>query len=261
MRTTAFVKSYFDAWNHSDPEAVAGHMAADGIYLDIPDNEQSSRDELIVDLKEFFDDNPHSYELIGEILEGRDTIAFQYRMYPPGLASRGDSGVCIHGAEFMTLRGDAALTITDYYDHQQGTRSQVPASRRALGPKYAKSGLSSAQLASYKERLERAMRTRQLYLRPNLTLPELARQVDCSVNHLSQAINSGFGMSFFDYLNQYRIEHAKGLLAECDGPATSVLNVAFAVGFNSNSAFYTAFRKFVGQAPAQYRTAHLLRTH
>jgi AraC-like DNA-binding protein len=62
-------------------------------------------------------------------------------------------------------------------------------------------------------------------------------------------------MTFFDYLSQYRIEQAKALLTELDGQNGAVLNIAFTVGFNSNSAFYTAFKKCVGQTPAQYRRA------
>ena len=105
------------------------------------------------------------------------------------------------------------------------------------------------------------MRSQRLYLRPDLTLPELAKAVGCSVNHLSQVINSGFGRSFFDYVNRYRIDRAKELLSELDGHADSVLNIAFSVGFNSNSAFYTAFKKAVGEAPAQYRRRLLRETH
>jgi AraC-like DNA-binding protein len=66
-------------------------------------------------------------------------------------------------------------------------------------------------------------------------------------------------MSFFDYLNRYRIEHAKELLSGMHGQSGAILNIAFAVGFNSNSAFYAAFKKRVGQTPAQYRRAHLRR--
>ena len=84
------------------------------------------------------------------------------------------------------------------------------------------------------------------------TLQTLARTVNCSVHHLSQVINAGFGKSFFDFLNQYRVEHAKALLSDCEAPG-AVLNVAFAVGFSSNSAFYAAFKKHVGQTPARYR--------
>lgn len=265
MRTAEFVQSYFDAWNHKDPEAVAGHLAADGTYLDVPDNERSSRDELVVELHEFFAGHRHRYDLVGDILEGRHTIAFQYRMRPPGASRASASEGCIHGAEFMTLRGDSALTITDYYEVPAAAQV-VPqilslASQRAHGPKYAKSGLTDAQLAHYKMKLERLMRSERLYLRPDLTLPELAKAVGCSVNHLSQVINSGFGRSFFDYVNCYRVDRAKELLSELDGHGDSVLNIAFSVGFNSNSAFYTAFKKAVGEAPAQYRRRLLQQAH
>ena len=256
MHAAEFVQSYFDAWNHRDPEAVADHLAVDGIYLDVPDNEQSSRDELIVDLKQFFSDHRHRYELIGEILEGTNTVAFQYRMYPPDHGLRAAAGDCIYGAEFMTMRGDAAMTITDYYETSGAARPANLAglaSRQAQARKYAKSGLTGDQLADYKGRLEQIMCSERVYLQPDLTLPGLALAVGCSVNHLSQVINAGFGMSFFDYVNRYRVEHAKALLAQFEGRGNSVLNVAFSVGFNSNSAFYTAFRKCVGQAPAQYR--------
>ena len=50
MRATAFVDSYIDAWNHCDPKAVADHLTADGIYCDIPINEQSTHDELVTNL-------------------------------------------------------------------------------------------------------------------------------------------------------------------------------------------------------------------
>ncbi len=30
MHATDFVESYFDAWNHHDPEGVADHLTADG---------------------------------------------------------------------------------------------------------------------------------------------------------------------------------------------------------------------------------------
>ncbi|MCP4302683.1 MAG: helix-turn-helix domain-containing protein, partial [Gammaproteobacteria bacterium] len=264
MGVTEFVESYFDAWNHRDPKAVADHLAADGIYCDIPENVQRSHDELIISLNDFFSTFRHRYELIGEILTSRDTVAFQYRMYPLGKVNEGKSAGSFHGAEFMTMHGDAAMTITDYYDIP-GTSPTSHLTRltprNAQKLKYAKSGLRGQQLLEYKDRLEQIMRSQQTYLRPDLTLPKLAGAVDCSVNHLSQVINSGFGMSFFDYLNQHRIEHARELLTKLDGQSDAVLNIAFTVGFNSNSAFYAAFKKCVGQTPAQYRRSQLNKAH
>ena len=82
MRATEFVESYFDAWNHRDPKGVADHLTADGIYCDIPENLQHSHDELIASLSDFFCNDRHRYELMGEILTRGDTIAFQYQICP-----------------------------------------------------------------------------------------------------------------------------------------------------------------------------------
>ena len=264
MRATKFVESYFDAWNHRDPIAVADHLATDGLYCDIPEHVQQTHDELIIYLNDFFSNYRHRYELIGDILKSRDTIAFQYRACPLGMAKKDGPPGSFCGAEFMTLHGNEAITITDYYDIPgvvQPSRLARLRSRETNGAKYAKSGLSSEQLGAYKDQLEQLMQSQQAYLRSDLTLPILAKEIDCSVNHLSQVINSGFGMSFFDYLNQYRIEHAKDLLSELNGQNGAVLNVAFTVGFNSNSAFYAAFKKCAGQTPAQYRRSQSKRAH
>jgi AraC-like DNA-binding protein len=259
MRAREFVSSYFDAWNHRDPKAIADHLDANGVYRDIPEAVQRTHDELIVTLGEFFATYRHRYELVGQIMKGRDTIAFQYRMCPVGTDRRAGP---IRGAEFITLHGDAAISIVDYYDLPDVDQT-VPkiAAGKTQRIKYAKSGLTDEQMEDYKAQLATMMDDEQAYLRPNLTLPRLARTIDCSVNHLSQVINAGFGMSFFDYLNSFRVDHAKRLLTEMSGHENAVLDVAFAVGFNSNSAFYTAFKKRVGQTPAQFRRSKSNSTH
>lgn len=253
MHTTRFLESYLDAWNHHNPEGVAGHLASNGIYCDVPEHAERTHDELIESLESFFARYRHRYELAGEVVASGNAIAFQYRMMP---VEDGDNEGIHHGAEFITLAGDGALIIRDYYDVPgiecppvTTLASGMPAGRR----KYAKSGLGAEELEDYKGRLERLMLERQAYLRPDLTLPGLARMLGCSVNHLSQVINAGFGSSFFEYVNEYRVRHAVSLLERSGEDSPAIANVAYAVGFKSNSAFYTAFKKHVGQTPASYR--------
>ena len=261
MRKTEFVESYFDAWNRCDPKGVADHLASGGVYCDIPENTQRSRTDLVESLDEFFAhyNHHHRYELIGQILSSETSIAFQYRVYPDS----GDPAATIYrGAEFMNLHGDAAASINDYYEIPGAERTnQVSKLAAEKSLKYAKSGLSAELLKEYKNRLAILMQDDKIFLQSDLTLPKLAKAVNCSVNHLSQAINSGFGVSFFDYLSQYRIAHAKTLLQRIEDSSGAILNVAFSVGFNSNSAFYAAFKKCVGQTPAQYRRAQLRKSH
>jgi len=264
MHATKFVESYFEAWNHSDPVAVAGHLAADGLYCDVPENAQRTHNEFIVYLKGFFSTYRHRYELIGEILHSDNTIAFQYRTFPLGKEGNSGRTGIYSGAEFISLNGDAAATITDIYDIPDVTRIVHPdphVPRVAHRRKYAKSGLSDEQMLEYKNLLQAIMLSQQAYLRSDLTLPKLAAGIECSVNHLSQVINAGFGMSFFDFVNRFRIDHAMELLSDLDGQRDAVLDVAFKVGFNSNSAFYTAFKKYVGKTPAQFRRAQIKKPH
>ena len=257
MHAAKFVESYIDAWNHSDPKGVAEHLVKNGIYCDIPANQQHSGDALVANLSEFFASGSHSYHLIGDVLSNELSIAFQYRM--SSLDGQGDDWF---GAEFMTLKGDGAIKIADYYDPTYSIGAigsgLVKSSNLPL-QKYAKSGLDKEQLQCYTSRLAILMADKKVFLQPDLTLPKLAAMVGCSVNHLSQAVNSGFHMSFFDFLNSYRIEEAKLMLSQRDGRPDSILDVSFAVGFNSNSAFYAAFKKSTGQTPAQFRRGFLVR--
>ena len=245
-----FVDSYIEAWNHHDPRWIADHLTRDGVYCDIPTHQQHPRHELVPYLANIFDLDRSRYELEGEIVTGRNSIAFQYQV-------RSDAETPVwFGAEFVTLHGEHAVYIADYY------KEPIRDSKReeTRGQKYAKSGLNPELLEVYKQALNDLMMLEHTYLNSDLTLPKLAKLMQCSLNHLSQVINAGFGMSFFDYLNHHRIEAAKKLLSQHDSSRGAILSIAFEVGFNSNSAFYTAFKKTCGQTPAQYRRSQQIET-
>jgi AraC-like DNA-binding protein len=250
MISADFVASYLDAWNERDADAVADHLADGGTYCDMPTQRQLSGNELIAHLREYFSRDHCQYQLVGDILVGENSIAFQYRALPEE-----DSGQRPWtGAEFVTFEGDSVVRIEDYYRSPeldaatgQGGRWQRRVQR------YAKSGLDDAALKDCMHRLSALMNDQHCYLEPNLTLPQLAERMDCSVNHLSQVINAGFGMSFYDYINGYRVRRAEQLLGASESGSQAILDVALAVGFNSSSTFYSAFKKATGVTPAQYR--------
>jgi AraC-like DNA-binding protein len=248
MVSSNFVDSYFDAWNQHDAGGVAEHLAQNGTYWDMPIKQHVSRDGLIAHLEEFFARDTNVYELVGAVLTSDNAIAFQYRSGPASGASPDETWT---GAEFITMAGKAAGKIEDYYEHP---------GKGAVVQRYAKSGLSTAELQAVTQRLTTLMNTEQLYLNSDLTLPQLAARLECSVNHLSQAINAGFGIGFFDFINQYRIQEATGMLCKKKAQADAILNIALSVGFNSTSTFYAAFKKTTGQTPAQYRRTQLLNT-
>lgn len=116
--------------------------------------------------------------------------------------------------------------------------------------KYENSALSDEMATRLERKLRRAMEHDKLHHNPDLSLWALANHTGASPNYISQTLNERIGENFFDFVNRYRIEEAQSLLMSDDA---TVLNIAYNVGFNSRSSFYTAFRKVTGQTPSAYR--------
>ena len=55
------------------------------------------------------------------------------------------------------------------------------------------------------------------------------------------------------YINFHRIGDAKKLLSDPENKEMTILEVLYAVGFNSKSVFNTAFKKFVKMSPTEFR--------
>lgn len=119
--------------------------------------------------------------------------------------------------------------------------------------KYARTALAPDKAEAYLEKLLHVMGTEKPFTDSNLSLQKLARKLSMQSHHLSQIINERLQKNFFELINSYRVEEAKKQLAD---PAKRHLNIAeigFEVGFNSLSAFYTAFKSHAKMTPAQFR--------
>ena len=91
----------------------------------------------------------------------------------------------------------------------------------------------------------------QLHLQSELTLPSLAMMLDTTPHKLSMYINKGFGVSFYEFINDLRIGYAANLLLE--HPSKPITDVLFEAGFTAKSTFYSHFKKVHGVTPTQFR--------
>jgi AraC-like DNA-binding protein len=119
--------------------------------------------------------------------------------------------------------------------------------------KYGGSNLSDSESAGYAQKIRSIMEKEKLYLDPEISLRELSEKTGISPRYLSQVINSRFNQNFFDFINHYRIEEAKRLMAGTVRKELTILEVMYHVGFNSKSSFQSAFRKNTGTTPTEFR--------
>ena len=118
--------------------------------------------------------------------------------------------------------------------------------------KYVKSSLSDQGSENLWTEIQRIMREEKPYLNAEFRLSDLAQNVDRSVHHVSQAINEQEGIGFSDFISQLRVQEAKRLLDEDRASQVTILAIALEAGFNSKTAFYSAFKKVVGKSPTAY---------
>ncbi|MEH6583528.1 MAG: helix-turn-helix domain-containing protein, partial [Halioglobus sp.] len=75
-----------------------------------------------------------------------------------------------------------------------------------------------------------------------------------TTSQLSRIINTCAGVSFYEFVNGYRVDEARKMLLDSAASEKNMLEVSLAAGFNSLSTFYTHFRKRVGMTPKKYRS-------
>lgn len=118
--------------------------------------------------------------------------------------------------------------------------------------RYQSSPLTATRTAGYMSRLLHLMDRQKPHLESELTLQSLAILLHTNSSYLSRVLNETTGMNFRDFVNHYRVEEAKRLLAERKESAGDLLDICFTAGFNSAASFYRIFKKHTGMPPGQY---------
>ncbi|WP_169051695.1 AraC family transcriptional regulator [Flavobacterium sp. H122] len=91
----------------------------------------------------------------------------------------------------------------------------------------------------------------ELYLNPQLTLLDTAKELNISSHILSQVLNEKFNKSFTSYINELRIKKAKTLLIT--NKNLTIEGIGYESGFNSKSSFFTHFKKITNQTPSEFQ--------
>ena len=103
----------------------------------------------------------------------------------------------------------------------------------------------------YANLLER-MHTQKLYRLENLTLEDLAKELNLHSRYLSYVINTKSGKTFFDFINHFRIQEFNVEVLNPQNKHLTNLAIAYSSGFGSKSSFNRAYKSEMGISPTQF---------
>lgn len=109
---------------------------------------------------------------------------------------------------------------------------------------------------AYYHELEELMKSKKIYKRTDLSLTYTAELLNISSSYLSQLVNTINNYNFSDYVNSYRVNEAKKMLISTQYKQYTIVSIGLEAGFNSKSAFYSAFKKHTGKTPSEYKEKH-----
>lgn len=104
-------------------------------------------------------------------------------------------------------------------------------------------------------RIQWLMEERNLYLRKDLRLTDVATELGTNSTYISACVNSLTGSNFPTYLNGYRIRHAQALMKE--HPDWLLAQVAEESGFPNETTFLRNFKAQTGLSPSEWKTLNI----
>lgn len=113
--------------------------------------------------------------------------------------------------------------------------------------------MDDAEMQRMKIDLIDYMQRTSIYLDSELNLVKLADAMQLSTHQLSYVINNGTGENFFNFINRFRVKKAETLLTDPAFSHLTVVGIGFESGFNSKTAFNTAFKKITSLTPTEFR--------
>jgi AraC-like DNA-binding protein len=162
-----------------------------------------------------------------------------------------DGQLCAQWVADMAKPGPVAMHIValEFEARLRRLAEETPPNSEGTRNAHGRPGLSEVGLSKV-ERM--ACLIGQRYL-DRLTVDEIGRAVGLHPVYAASLFKRTFGTTLSEYTTYHRVSHAQHLLATT---RDSIVDVAFASGFNSISRFNAAFRRDCNCTPTEYRARH-----
>lgn len=117
--------------------------------------------------------------------------------------------------------------------------------------KYGRVRIDDDECERIVRRMKGLLEKNKMYTNPELKMSDVADRLDISASKLSQVFNLYLNENYYDFINRYRINEFKRLIAEGEYDRYTLTALSEKCGFKK-STFFSSFRKFEGMTPTEY---------
>jgi len=103
---------------------------------------------------------------------------------------------------------------------------------------------------AFVEELNRLCREERIFLTPGLSIQDVVDKLGTNRTYLSNYLNKELRLSFYEFINEQRLDYAAMLLASTK---INIEQIIFECGFQSKTTFHRVFAQKFGCTPKQYR--------
>lgn len=108
-----------------------------------------------------------------------------------------------------------------------------------------------AEMQDASEVISQGITAKRLHLVHEITIDQFSEAVGLDARCVSQVLNSKFGVNFFHFINNHRVEEAKRLLV--GDTEYTISGVWRKSGFNSKASFNRVFKEKTGLTPSDFK--------
>ncbi len=122
--------------------------------------------------------------------------------------------------------------------------------------KYGRSSLANEQKEMILQSIVELMEKEKLFCNPHLVVDHLAERIHTNKKYISQVINEKLGKNFYQFVNEYRVQHVISMLEDEKFNNYTLEAIGDMAGFNSRSSLISSFKKITGKTPSDYKKFH-----
>ncbi|NMM48330.1 helix-turn-helix domain-containing protein [Marinigracilibium pacificum] len=148
---------------------------------------------------------------------------------------------------FTIVLGIFTINRPELFSESEDIRKIVDLS----GNKEVKREVTSQNNQDYEE-LSKYISSEKPYLINDLKMQDLVESTGITYKRISEVFNKNYNKTFYEVMNEYRLEEAKSLIKQGFYKKHTLNYLAEQAGFNSKTTFNRIFKKYTGYTPSDY---------